>query len=77
MPAFYDSHCHMMNLSHPNLTAMIKRTFKGAIPGSLIKLFDSLNALPLALKLIIWLLLFLPLLIVLTLAVLIGLVVVL
>ena len=27
MPYFYDSHCHMMNLSHPNLTAIIKRTF--------------------------------------------------
>jgi hypothetical protein len=27
MPYFYDSHCHMMNLSHPNLSAIIKRTF--------------------------------------------------
>ena len=77
MSVFYDSHCHMMNLSHPNLTAMIKRTFKDAMPKLLVRLFDSLNALPLVLKLIIWLLLFLPLLIALTLAVLIGLVVVL
>lgn len=27
MRYFYDSHCHMMNLSHPNLSAIIKRTF--------------------------------------------------
>lgn len=27
MAFFYDSHCHMMNLSHPNLTAIIKRIY--------------------------------------------------
>lgn len=27
MRYFYDSHCHMMNLSHPNLTAIIKRIY--------------------------------------------------
>jgi len=75
MPAFYDSHCHMMNLSHPNLTAMINRTFNDAMPRVVIKLFKYLNELPLVLKLLIWLLLFLPLLIILTLAVLVGLVV--
>ena len=74
MPAFYDSHCHMMNLSHPNLTAMLKRTFKEAMPRMLIKLIDSVNALPLLLKILIWLLFFLPLLIILTLGVLFGLV---
>lgn len=27
MRKFYDAHCHMMNLSHPNLSVMIKRVF--------------------------------------------------
>ena len=28
MTKFYDAHCHMMNLSHPNLSVMLKRIFK-------------------------------------------------
>ncbi len=28
MTKFYDAHCHMMNLSHPNLSAFLKRLFK-------------------------------------------------
>jgi len=67
MAVFYDSHCHMMNLSHPNLTVMIKRTFREAMPKVLVKLFENVSALPLVLKLVIWLLLFLPLLFLLTL----------
>ena len=77
MAVFYDSHCHMMNLSHPNLTVMIKRTFKEAMPGWLVYYFATVSAWPLALKLLLWLLLFLPLLVFLTLAVLAGLIVVL
>ncbi len=77
MAAFYDSHCHMMNLSHPNLTVMIKRTFRDAMPKVLVKLYEKLSALPLVLKLVLWLLLFLPLLFLFTLGVLIGLIVVL
>jgi Amidohydrolase len=77
MPVFYDSHCHMMNLSHPNLTAMIKRIFKEAMPIKLVHSFAAVNAWPPVLKIFLWLLLFLPLLVILTLAVLFGLIVVL
>ncbi|MFA4837831.1 MAG: amidohydrolase family protein [Dehalococcoidia bacterium] len=28
MTNFYDAHCHMMNLSHPNLSVVLKRIFK-------------------------------------------------
>ena len=77
MPVFYDSHCHMMNLSHPNLTAMIKRVFKEAMPIKLVHSFALVNAWPPVLKIFLWLLLFLPLLVILTLVVLIGLIVVL
>jgi len=31
MASFYDAHCHMMNLSHPNLTAIIRRIYFEAI----------------------------------------------
>ena len=75
MPVFYDSHCHMMNLSHPNLTAMIKRVFKEAMPIKLVHSFALVNAWPPVLKIFLWLLLFLPLLVILTLVVLIGLIV--
>jgi hypothetical protein len=30
-PCFYDAHCHMMNLSHPNLTAIIRRIYFDSI----------------------------------------------
>jgi Amidohydrolase len=75
MAVFYDSHCHMMNLSHPNLTVMIKRTFKEAMPNKLVHFFATVNAWPPVLKLLLWLLLFLPLLVLLTLAVVAGLIV--
>ena len=65
MAVFYDSHCHMMNLSHPNLTAMIKRTFKEAMPRVLVKLFEKVRSWPLLLQLFAWLLLFLLVLIIL------------
>lgn len=77
MAVFYDSHCHMMNLSHPNLTVMIKRTFKEALPPKLVHSFAMFSAWPLALKLFLWFLLFLPFQALLTLAVFVGLIVVL
>jgi hypothetical protein len=69
MPVFYDSHCHIMNLSHPNLMALLKRVFMDSVPRRLIWLFEHLGAIPLFLKILIWFLLFLPLLVVLLLVV--------
>ncbi len=37
MRYFYDSHCHMMNLSHPNLSAIIKRIYNDSIKPLLLK----------------------------------------
>ena len=45
MPYFYDSHCHMMNLSHPNLTAMIKRFFYDGIKPNFTKKLNIIIAL--------------------------------
>lgn len=39
MPFFYDSHCHMMNLSHPNLSVIIKRTYNDIKKRKLKKYF--------------------------------------
>jgi len=77
MTVFYDSHCHMMNLSHPNLTVMIKRTFKEAMPTALVHFFATVSAWSPVLQFLLWLLLFLLLLVVLPLVVLLGLIVVL
>ncbi len=77
MAVFYDSHCHMMNLAHPNLTVMIKRTFKEAMPKKLVDYFATVSTWPLVLKFLLWLLLFLPLLVFLTLVVFVGLILIL
>jgi hypothetical protein len=55
----------MMNLSHPNLTAMIKRVFREKMPVWLIRFFDRLGTFSLILKLFVWLLLLVPILLVL------------
>lgn len=59
MRYFYDSHCHMMNLSHPNLTAMIKRTFNDGIKRKLLLYSPALLLIPLlftiGLKILIYL----------------------
>lgn len=48
MRKFYDAHCHMMNLSHPNLSVMIKRIFRelGVIDRMKISLGTFLFAIP-------------------------------
>lgn len=68
MPAFYDAHCHMMNLSHPNLLAMIRRVFRDAMPPRLLSLYGQVVAMPLLPKLLVWMLLFVPALLLLMLA---------
>ena len=45
MPLFFDSHCHLMNLSHPNLTAMIRRVFRELMPVWLVRLNDRIGLL--------------------------------
>ncbi len=77
MAVFYDSHCHLMNLSHPNLTVMITRAFKEALPKKLVHSFAMLAAWPLVLKLLLWLLLFVCFLALLKLVVVAGLIIVL
>ncbi|WP_076790063.1 amidohydrolase family protein [Chlorobium sp. KB01] len=74
MAVFFDSHCHMMNLSHPNLTAMIKRTFSEAMPKKLIRYIEKAVALPLVVKILICFLLFLPLLVILLIVLVVGLI---
>ncbi|WP_164926985.1 amidohydrolase family protein [Chlorobaculum tepidum] len=44
MRYFYDSHCHMMNLSHPNLSAIIKRIYNDSIKPLLLKYSVYLKA---------------------------------
>ncbi len=56
MPFFYDSHCHMMNLSHPNLSAIIKRIYFEAIRPLLVKYLKLIILIPLGLWLLIKLL---------------------
>lgn len=73
MSVFYDVHCHLMNLSHPNLTAMLGRTFRDAMPKRIVGFLKKLDSLHLVPKLIVWLLLFLPLLLLLTTALIIAL----
>jgi hypothetical protein len=48
MRKFYDAHCHMMNLSHPNLSVMLKRIFRelGVIDRMKISLGTFLFAIP-------------------------------
>jgi hypothetical protein len=48
MRKFYDAHCHMMNLSHPNLSVMIKRIFRelSVIDRVKISIGASLFAIP-------------------------------
>lgn len=75
MPVFFDAHCHMMNLSHPNLTAMIKRTFKDTMPKWILILFDKVSTLNIVIKILVWLLLFLPLLIMIILLALVALII--
>jgi hypothetical protein len=53
MSYFYDSHCHMMNLSHPNLTAIIKRIYFEVIRPLLLKYLKFILLVPVVLWLLI------------------------
>ncbi len=50
---FYDSHCHMMNLSHPNLSVMIRKVYFEGIRPLLVKYLKLVILIPLALWLLI------------------------
>jgi hypothetical protein len=53
MPFFYDSHCHMMNLSHPNLSAIIRKIYFEAIRPLLLKYLKLIILIPVGLWLLI------------------------